>query len=115
MIRLILSVVILLALPFSAMADEVRLGAGVGLKDVLNDVSSAFMEKNPSVKVTKNYASAGVLAKQMDSGAALDLVIFPDLKWMNYLREKRHVDAGSIVPVAYNTLVVIGSNATKAG
>jgi molybdate transport system substrate-binding protein len=114
MIKLILSVLMLFVLSFCAMAQEVKIGAGVGLKDVLNDLSVAFVEKYPSVKATKNLAPAGVLAKQMDSGAILDLVIFPDVKWMDYLKEKKHVDAGSIAPVAYNTLVFIGPSTTKA-
>lgn len=79
MTKLILSVVMLFILPFCSMAQEVTIGAGVGLKDVLNDLSVTFVEKYPSVKVMKNFAPAGVLAKQMDSGAILDLVIFPDV------------------------------------
>ncbi len=110
----ILSAAMLLFLPFSALAGEIKVGAGVGLREVVNELSVAFVEENPSINVVKNYAAAGVLAKQLDSGAALDMVIFPDVKWMEYLKEKKHVNPRSIVPVAYSTLVFIGPRTTKA-
>jgi len=106
--RFILAIVMVIALSSSAPAGEVTFGAGVGLKDVLNEIASSFVKINPSIKITKNYAASGVLAKQIDSGAQMDIVFVANVKWMDYMKEKKHVDAGTVRPLAYNTLVFIG-------
>ena len=95
-------------LPFSAHAAEISVAAGAGLKDVLSELSTIFEKDHPSIKITKNFVASGMLAKQIDSGAVFDIVFVANREWMDYLREKNHVDAGSITPFAYNTLVFVG-------
>ncbi len=114
MIRLIVVLVILVVFSIPASAGEVTLSAGVGLKDIINDISNAFVQKNPAVKILKNYAASGVLAKQLDSGAQMDIVFVANVEWMDYLKEKRHVDVSTITPFAYNTLVFVGKGPRRA-
>ena len=59
----------------------------------------------------KNFAPSGVLAKQLDSGAHADIVFVANREWMDYLKEKKHVDVSTITPFAYNTLVFVGKGA----
>ncbi|HOS59559.1 MAG TPA: hypothetical protein PK661_05640 [Syntrophorhabdaceae bacterium] len=49
-------------------AGQITIGAGVGMKDVVNDIAAAFIKNNQSIKILKNYAASGVLAKQIDNG-----------------------------------------------
>jgi molybdate transport system substrate-binding protein len=91
-----------------AYAGEITYAAGAGLKDVLNDVAAAFVQKKPSVKIVKNIVVSGVLAKQLDSGAQTDIVFVANVQWMDYLKEKKHLDVKTITPFAYNTLVFVG-------
>jgi molybdate transport system substrate-binding protein len=114
MIKFFLTFVMFVTFSLSAMAGEITLSAGVGLKDVLNDITGAFSQKNQSVKILKNYAASGVLAKQLDSGAQMDIVFVANVEWMDYLKEKKHVDVSTISPFAYNTLVFVGKGAQRA-
>jgi ABC-type molybdate transport system substrate-binding protein len=61
--KFVIAFIMLVTFSFPVMAGEITLSAGVGLKDVLNDMATAFTQKNPSVKILKNYAASGVLAK----------------------------------------------------
>ncbi len=104
--------IVIFSLP--AVAGEITLSAGVGLKDVLNDIGNVFTQKYPSVKIVKNYAASGVLAKQLDSGAQTDIVFVANVEWMDYLKEKKHVDMNTVTPFAYNTLVFVGKGTQRA-
>ncbi|NTW07310.1 MAG: molybdate ABC transporter substrate-binding protein, partial [Syntrophaceae bacterium] len=106
--RFILVIVMVVTLSSSALAGEITFGAGVGLKDVLNELAASFVKINPSAKITRNFAASGVLAKQLDSGAQTDIVFVANVKWMDYMKEKKHVDAGTVRLFAYNTLVFVG-------
>jgi molybdate transport system substrate-binding protein len=106
MICIVLS---LLLLPLSAHAADIAIGADVGLKDALNELCATYAARNPSVKITKSYVASGALAKQMDNGLKVDVVFVANHQWMEYLREKRHVDSASISTFAYNTLVFVGA------
>ncbi len=106
--RFILVIVMVMALSSAALAGEITFGAGVGLKDVLNELAASFVRNNSSIKITKNFAASGVLAKQLDSGAQTDIVFVANVKWMDYMKEKKHVDTYTIRPFAFNTLVFAG-------
>ena len=108
MVKFVLAFIMLVTFPLSASAGEITLAAGAGLKDVLNDLAAAFIQSNQPVKITKNIVVSGVLAKQLDSGAQLDIVFTANREWMDYLKEKKHVDPGTITPFAYNTVVFVG-------
>ncbi len=108
--KLVLAFAILIALSVSATAGEITVAAGAGLKDVLSDLSASFAEKDRSVKIIKNIVVSGALARQLDSGAQMDIVFTANREWMDYLNERKHVDPASITPFAYNTLVFVGRN-----
>jgi molybdate transport system substrate-binding protein len=106
--RVVLVFFMVMAFSSSAIAGEITFGAGAGLKDVLNELTASFVKVNPSTKIIKNFAASGVLVKQIESGAPTDIVFVANRKWMDYMKEKKHVDAGTIRPFAYNTLVFVG-------
>ncbi|MDD2540871.1 MAG: molybdate ABC transporter substrate-binding protein [Desulfuromonadaceae bacterium] len=98
----------LILLPYCAHANDIAIGAGVGLKDVLNELSASYSVKNPEVTITKSYLASGALAKQMDNGLKVDVVFVANLEWMEYMKSKKHVDASTVGAFAYNTLVFAG-------
>ncbi len=100
----------LLLLPLYAHAADIALGAGVGLKDVLNELCASYTARNPSVIITKSYVASGALAKQMDSGLNVDIVLVANQQWMDYLKGKKHVESASITPFAFNSLVFVSTN-----
>lgn len=112
--KFVLVLIMIATVSFSAVAGEVSFSAGVGLKDVINDMAAVYAQKNPSVKILKNYAASGVLAKQLDSGAQTDIIFVANVEWMDHMKEKKHVEASTIKPFAYNTLVFVGKNMPRA-
>jgi len=110
--KIIWLVLSLLLLPLYAQAADIGIGAGVGLKDVLNELCASYTAHNPSVKISKSYVASGALAKQMDNGLIVDIVLVANYEWMEYMQEKKHVDPASVGAFAYNTLVFVGTEQT---
>jgi molybdate transport system substrate-binding protein len=113
-IRFFVALVLIITVSIPAAAGEMTLAAGAGLKDVLTDIAAVYGQSNPSTKIVKEFVVSGVLAKQLDSGARVDVVFVANTEWMDYLREKKHVDPGSIFPFAYNSLVFVGKGQKRA-
>jgi len=107
--RIICIVMSLLLLPLYAHAADIGIGAGAGLKDVLNELCASYSAQNPAVRITRNYVASGALAKQIDNGMSLDVVVVANIEWMNYLKEKKHVEPTTVEAFAYNTLVFVGT------
>jgi molybdate transport system substrate-binding protein len=103
------SLLILILFAAPAQAGEVHLSVAASLKEVINELSDGFAKKHPGVKFLKNYGASGALAKQIESGAPSDVFISANQEWMDYLRNKRLVDAASIGTFTYNTLVFAGA------
>jgi molybdate transport system substrate-binding protein len=106
---LMVSTLCLLFLAMPAMAGDVNLSVAASLKEVVNELSDGFAKKNPGVKFLKNYGASGALAKQIENGAPADIFISANLEWMEYLKNKKLVDTGSISTFAYNFLVFAGT------
>jgi len=96
-----------------AEAGEVRISAGVGMKDVLNELTDRYEKKHPETRFSKNYAPSGVLAGQIENGAVTDLFIAANTRWMDYVKEKHLVDVKSIRIFAKNSLVFTGRTRKK--
>jgi len=111
-LRILWFVIALMLLPLYVHAADIRIGAGVGLKDVLNELCASYTAHNPSVKITKSYVASGTLAKQLDNGLKADIVLVANREWMEYMKEKKHVDPASIGTFANNILVFVGAEQT---
>lgn len=95
-------------------AAEINLFAAASLKEVINELSDTYAARHPGVKVVRNFGASGLLARQIESGAAADLFISANMEWIEYLKTKKQLgDAGSAA-FAYNTLVFAGMPGTAA-
>lgn len=108
--RTICIILSLLLVPLYAQAADIAIGAGVGLKDALNELCATYAARTPSVNITKSYVASGALAKQLDSGLKVDIVLVANQQWMEYLKEKNHVNTASVGTFAYNSLVFVGAH-----
>ena len=107
-ITLCIHLLCLLILAAPALAGDVSLSVAASLKEVVNDLSDSFAKKHPGVKFLKNFGASGALAKQIENGAPADVFISANPEWMDYLKNKKLVDAAGIGTFAYNTLVFAG-------
>ncbi len=80
--------------------------AAASLKNALETIGKAWTAAGHT-KVTLSFAASSAIAKQIDAGAPADLFISADLKWMDWLAERKLIDVGSRKNLLANTLVLI--------
>ncbi|MDP8305147.1 MAG: molybdate ABC transporter substrate-binding protein [Candidatus Chlorobium antarcticum] len=108
--RCLLAALMLSILPATTLvAGEVRISAGAGMKDAVNDIVSNYHSSHPGTTITPNFGPSGALAGQILNGAPADIFISANTKWMEFLIEKKIVDATSRKPFARNSIVFTGT------
>ncbi|MEN6488850.1 MAG: molybdate ABC transporter substrate-binding protein [Smithella sp.] len=91
-----------------AQAADINLSAAASMKEAISELANNFTKKNPGVKFQNNFGASGAIAKQIENGAPADLFFSANLKWMDYLKEKKFMDEKRIRTFAFNTLVFVG-------
>lgn len=101
--------------PQPAQAQEtLTVFAAASMKNALDDINAAFT-KTTGIKVTASYAASSALARQLESGAPADVYISADLKWMDYVGDKKLIKADSRHNLLGNRLVLIAGKDSKIG
>jgi molybdate transport system substrate-binding protein len=96
-------------------ADEkVTVFAAASTTNALTDIGKVFMEKKMG-EFMPSFASSSTLAKQIENGAPANIFLSADLKWMDYLAEKKMIDPASRVDLLGNRLVFIVPADSKLG
>lgn len=101
-----LAVFILFMTCQSGWAGEVTVYAAASLTNAIGEIAKTY-EAAHGVKIKTSFASAGALAKQIESGAPADVFISADSKWMDYLESKNKIAPYSRVSLLGNSLVLI--------
>jgi molybdate transport system substrate-binding protein len=109
MMKLLMAVFFVLFMTGPVQAGEVNLAVAASLREVINELTDSFARTHQGVKFLKNYGGSGALAKQIENGAPADIFISANPEWMEYLKDKKLADTGSISTFAYNTLVFAGA------
>lgn len=102
--------------PAPAPADEnqVTVFAAASTTNALNDIIADFTAE-AKIRVMTSFASSSTLAKQIESGAPADLFISADEKWMDYLADRKLIQADSRVNLLGNRLVLIAPAGSGLG
>ena len=97
-------------LPFSAPVQSqqqpIIVFAAASMKNALDEAATEWTKANKT-KVKISYASSSALAKQMENGAPADIFISADLKWMDYVAERKLIKANTRQNLLGNSLVLI--------
>jgi len=83
-----------------------RVFAAASMTDALNMLAPMYAATGHPAPVF-NYAASSVLARQIEQGAPADFFISADEPWMDYLAERRLIDASTRVSFLSNRLVLI--------
>ena len=86
--------------------EKVTVFAAASLTNALTDIGLQY-EKEKATKIVHSFAASSTLAKQIENGAPADIFISADTKWMNYLQDKKLINAVSRKEFLGNTLVLI--------
>lgn len=87
--------------------------AAASLKNAIDRIAKDWEAKS-GTKVTSSYAASSAIAKQIESGAPADLFISADLKWMDWLAERKLIDDASRKTLLGNALVLIAPKDSTA-
>ena len=96
---------LLLRIP-SARADSILVFAAASLKETLENAGKAFTA-DTGTEVKFSFAASSALAKQIEAGAPADLFASADLKWMDYLDEKKFIRSETRKNIIGNRLVIV--------
>jgi molybdate transport system substrate-binding protein len=90
----------------SAAERSVTVFAASSLTDVLGEIGKAYTADS-RVTVRFSFAASSVLARQIESGAPAEAFVSADQQWMDYLAERKLIQAGTRADVASNSLVLV--------
>jgi molybdate transport system substrate-binding protein len=98
--------------PPPASGKSIVVFAAASLTDVLGEISNAYKAKY-SVEVKISFAASSALARQIESGAKADVFFSADEEWMDYLAQRKFVQAKTRADVVGNQLVLIAPASSK--
>ena len=96
-----------LALLAVARAGEVRVAAAASLSESITEIGAVYQSSHPETKITPIFAGSNALARQIESGAPVDVFFAADEKTMNGLVAGGRIDREEVTPLLSNTLVVV--------
>jgi molybdate transport system substrate-binding protein len=97
-----------------AQDKSITVFAAASMKNALDNVNAAYT-KATGIKVVSSYAASSALAKQIEGGAPADVFVSADLKWMDYLQDKKAIRTDTRVNLLGNKLVLIAPKESKIG
>lgn len=94
------------ALAGAAGAETLTVSVASSLRDVIRPIVAAFEGGAPGLEVVVNHGSSGLLARQIEDGAPVDVLVSAGWPEIERLRSKGLL-AGEPVVIARNRLVVV--------
>jgi len=86
---------------------EIIVSAAISMKEALTVVAKDFEGAHEGTTVLLNFASSGVLQKQIESGAPVDVFVSAGVKEMNALEQESLLVTGSRFDLLENSLVLV--------
>lgn len=103
--RFLLALCLLLA-PLVARAQELTVFAAASLTDAMKDVSAQWAQAGHQ-PLRLSFGSSSTLARQIEQGAPANLFASADLKWMDFLAEKKLIVPETRKDLLGNDLVLV--------
>jgi len=88
--------------------STVKIFAAAGTMLPTNAICNEY-EKQFNIKIDRNFAASGALARQIEAGADADIFISANKQWIDFLVENNLLIQNNISDLAKNNLVVICS------
>ncbi|XXQ69334.1 molybdate ABC transporter substrate-binding protein [Neisseriaceae bacterium B1] len=98
---------ILFALATPALAADVTVSAAASLKDAFGDIARAYEKQYPQDKIKLNTAASGVLLRQIEQGAPVDVFASADQATMDKAAQKQLIQAQTRRNFVRNSLVLV--------
>ncbi|MEJ1167658.1 molybdate ABC transporter substrate-binding protein [Variovorax sp. CCNWLW235] len=111
----LLSLLLAMALPLGAAAQQITVSAAASLTDAFKELGPRFEAAQPGARVRFNFAASGVLLQQIAQGAPVDVFASADQETMDRAAVQKLVDADTRRNFAGNSLVLIEPLRDAAG
>ncbi|MEA5572902.1 molybdate ABC transporter substrate-binding protein [Calothrix sp. UHCC 0171] len=85
----------------------VLVSAAASLKDVMEEINTAYKQSNPGVTIKYNFGASGALLQQIQQGAPVDVFISAAKRQVDTLEQSGQLVAGTRGVLAKNRLVLI--------
>lgn len=92
-------------------AEKVTVFAAASLTNAMQDIAAIYQENNPNSNIVLSFSSSSILARQIEQGAAADIFMSADQKWMDYLIERNLTNNKQTL--LKNSLVLIAPTDSK--
>jgi molybdate transport system substrate-binding protein len=86
--------------------NRISVFAAAGARAITGEMCDIF-ESVSNKKISRNYASSGILARQIKGGADADIFISANYEWIKHLIDERIVSENSVWKIASTSLVVV--------
>ncbi len=99
--------------PKETKSVEITVSAAISLQDAFKDIGANFQKTHPEVKIYFNFAASGILQKQIEQGAPVDVFASASQLEMDSLDEKGLIISSTRTNFTTNKLVMVArSNLT---
>ena len=98
-----------------AQAVTINIAAASSLTDAIKELDALYIQSNPNVTLTPNFAGSGTLQKQIEQGAPVDIFISAGAAQMDTLAKESLIVTTSRKNLLNNILVMIVPNDSKLG
>ena len=109
------TLVLALALPFAAAAQQITVSAAASLTDAFKELAPRFEATRPGATVRFNFAASGTLLQQISQGAPVDVFASADQDTMDRGSAQKLVDADTRTDFVTNSLVLVEPAQDGAG
>ena len=92
--------------PAAAGAEELIVLAAASTVEAMDEVAAMFTAAGHG-RVRASYASSSALARQIETGAPVDVFLSANARWMDYLSERDLIDTASRSDLLGNALVLV--------
>lgn len=89
------------------LADDMTVSAAASLKDAFESIKQAYEKANPQDKIKLNTAASGVLLRQLEQGAPVDVLATADQATMDKAEQKQLIQNDTRKNFVRNSLVLI--------
>jgi molybdate transport system substrate-binding protein len=98
----------------SPAGEEILVSAAISLKNAFEEIGSLYKKKT-GIRVRFNMGASGLLQKQIETGAPVDVFASASDKQMDALQSQALILSETRRPLARNTLVLITPSDSKLG
>lgn len=86
---------------------EITFSSASSLQDAMKEIGTQFRKNHPEVKINFNFAASGVLEKQIEQGASVDIFASSSQKEIDLLEGKGLIIKSTRINFTRNKLVII--------